>query len=105
MERLKVLLFSFRSLTFNSATSRAAVVDTIFEPVFWIIDHVVRILGPVSNLFQHHNNIWLVCVFFSCTYQCVKSLAGKGWVIFFCQISQGGKTNINQGIKKTHSLQ
>ena len=49
MERFKVLLFILRSLTFNSATSRATVVDTIFEPVFWIVDHFVRILGPVSN--------------------------------------------------------
>ena len=49
MERLKIMLFTLRSLTFNSATSRVAVVDTIFEPVFWIVDHFVRILGPVSN--------------------------------------------------------
>jgi len=49
MERLKVLLFTLRSLTFNSGTSRAAVLDTIFEPVFWIVDHFVGILGPVSS--------------------------------------------------------
>lgn len=49
MERfIKVPLFTLRSLTFNSAISRAAVVDTVFEPVFWIVDHFVRILGPVS---------------------------------------------------------
>lgn len=50
MERLKVLVFSLRSLTFNSGTSRAVVIDTIFEPVFWIIDHFVRILGPAFVL-------------------------------------------------------
>ena len=49
MQRLRVVLFSLRSLTFNSETSRAVVLDTVFEPVFWVIDHFVRILGPVSE--------------------------------------------------------
>ncbi|KAM7442821.1 Palmitoyltransferase zdhhc16 [Porites harrisoni] len=50
MQRLRVVLFSLRSLTFNSETSRAVVLDTVFEPVFWVIDHFVRILGPAFVL-------------------------------------------------------
>ena len=48
IERLRVFLFTLRSLTFNTSTSRAVVLDTIFEPVFSLVDHLARIIGPVS---------------------------------------------------------
>ena len=50
-ERLKVARFAIRSLTFNSVTNRAVVLDTAFEPVFWIVDHFLYILGPVSSIY------------------------------------------------------
>ncbi|XP_068708962.1 palmitoyltransferase ZDHHC16-like [Montipora capricornis] len=50
VERLKVVLFALRSLTFNSGTSQAVVLDTIFEPVFSVVDHLARIIGPAFVL-------------------------------------------------------
>ena len=45
---LKLLLFTLRSLTFNTKTSRAVILDTAFEPVFCLIDKFVGVLGPVG---------------------------------------------------------
>lgn len=50
IERLRVFLFTLRSLTFNTSTSRAVVLDTIFEPVFSLVDHLARIIGPAFVL-------------------------------------------------------
>ena len=37
-----------RSLAYNSLASWANIVDVLIQPLFWIIDHVVRYTGPVS---------------------------------------------------------
>jgi len=50
IERSRVFLFTLRSLTFNTSTSRAVVLDTIFEPVFSLVDHLARIIGPAFVL-------------------------------------------------------
>ncbi|KAK2572587.1 Palmitoyltransferase ZDHHC16 [Acropora cervicornis] len=50
IERLRVFLFTLRSLTFNTSTSLAVVLDTIFEPVFSLVDHLARIIGPAFVL-------------------------------------------------------
>ena len=36
------------SLFYNSLTSWSSCTDTCFGPLFWIVDHTVRFLGPVS---------------------------------------------------------
>ncbi|XP_078357853.1 palmitoyltransferase ZDHHC16B-like isoform X2 [Oculina patagonica] len=81
MERLKVLLFTLRSLTFNSVTSRAAVVDTIFEPVFWIVDHFVRILGPAFVLLVIGLTTSVVVIYYSFLLPVILEYSTP-WIVF-----------------------
>lgn len=39
-----------RSLLYNSFTNSDAVLDSLFEPVYWLVDHVTRWFGVVSAL-------------------------------------------------------
>ena len=49
-EYFRMIKFSLRALTYNSFTSSSAVLDTVMEPIFWIVDHLSRRIGPVSNI-------------------------------------------------------
>lgn len=37
-----------RSLLYNSFTNSDVVLDSLFEPVYWLVDHVTRWFGVVS---------------------------------------------------------
>lgn len=37
-----------RSLFYNSFTDSDVVLDSLFEPVYWLVDHVTRWFGVVS---------------------------------------------------------
>lgn len=39
-----------RSLLYNSFTNSDVVLDSLFEPVYWLVDHVTRWFGVVSTL-------------------------------------------------------
>lgn len=39
-----------RSLLYNSFTNSDAVLDSLFEPIYWLVDHVTRWFGVVSAL-------------------------------------------------------
>lgn len=39
-----------RSLLYNSFTNGDVVLDSLFEPVYWLVDHVTRWFGVVSAL-------------------------------------------------------
>lgn len=38
-----------RSLLYNSFTNGDVVLDSLFEPVYWLVDHVTRWFGVVSH--------------------------------------------------------
>lgn len=38
-----------RSLLYNSFTNGDVVLDSLFEPVYWLVDHVTRWFGVVST--------------------------------------------------------
>lgn len=39
-----------RSLLYNSFTNSDVVLDSLFEPIYWLVDHVTRWFGVVSTL-------------------------------------------------------
>lgn len=39
-----------RSLLYNSFTNGDVVLDSLFEPIYWLVDHVTRWFGVVSTL-------------------------------------------------------
>ena len=45
-----MLRLTYHSLFYNSLTSFHTIVDTMMEPLFWCVDHLVRYLGPVRLL-------------------------------------------------------
>lgn len=38
-----------RSLLYNSFTNGDVVLDSLFEPIYWLVDHVTRWFGVVSH--------------------------------------------------------
>ena len=42
-----MLKLTYWSLFYNTLTSWSSIMDAAMEPVFWIVDHFVRYLGPV----------------------------------------------------------
>lgn len=39
-----------RSLLYNSFTNGDVVLDSLFEPIYWLVDHVTRWFGVVSTI-------------------------------------------------------
>nr|XP_058967600.1 palmitoyltransferase ZDHHC16B-like isoform X1 [Pocillopora verrucosa] len=81
MERLKVLLFAWHSLTFNAQISRAVVVDTIFEPVFCLFDFFVRILGPAFLLVVIGLTTSVVVIYYAYLLPVIQEYSTP-WVVF-----------------------
>ena len=48
-DQCRYVKFCLRSLTHNSFNNRGMGLDTCMEPLFWIVNHVTRYMGPVST--------------------------------------------------------
>ncbi|XP_038070729.1 palmitoyltransferase ZDHHC16-like isoform X2 [Patiria miniata] len=46
-DRYRYIKFCLRSLTYNFFTNRNMVLDTCMEPLFWLVNHITRYMGPL----------------------------------------------------------
>ncbi|CAL1525970.1 unnamed protein product [Lymnaea stagnalis] len=75
-KRLKVLVCeyftSFRiiymSLFYNQFTSWNTAIDTAFEPMFWLVDHTTRFMGPIMVTLVVLLTTLVVMVFYVCIF-------------------------------------
>lgn len=93
-ERVRIARFAFRSLTFNSVTNRAVVLDTAFEPVFWIVDHFLYILGPAFVIVVFGLITSVVVIYYTALLPPIVEQGSRWWTAFHLVIAHWLLVNI-----------
>ncbi|XP_072095104.1 palmitoyltransferase ZDHHC16-like [Mobula birostris] len=69
-----------RSLTYNSFTNGDVVLDSLFEPIYWLVDHVTRWFGVVFVVLVVFLTTTIVLIVYICVLPVILSTYPAGWI-------------------------
>ncbi|XP_059803113.1 palmitoyltransferase ZDHHC16B-like isoform X1 [Hypanus sabinus] len=69
-----------RSLTYNSFTNSDVVLDSLFEPIYWLVDHVTRWFGVVFVVLVVFLTTTIVLIVYICVLPVILSTYPAGWI-------------------------
>ncbi|XP_055879545.1 palmitoyltransferase ZDHHC16-like isoform X2 [Biomphalaria glabrata] len=82
----KTLRIIYLSLCYNHFTTCSTVLDTACEPMFWIVDHTTRFMGPIMVTLVVLLTTMVVMVFYICIFPHIyyqKDILWSGFHLFF----------------------
>ncbi|XP_072883119.1 palmitoyltransferase ZDHHC16B-like isoform X1 [Hemitrygon akajei] len=69
-----------RSLTYNSFTNSDVVLDSLFEPIYWLVDHLTRWFGVVFVVLVVFLTTTIVLIVYICVLPVILSTYPAGWI-------------------------
>ncbi|XP_059152933.1 palmitoyltransferase ZDHHC16-like [Physella acuta] len=81
-ECLQSVRIIFLSLCYNQFTSWNTAMDTAFEPMFWVVDHTARYMGPIMVTMVVLLTTLVVMVFYACIFPHIYYQKDIFWSVF-----------------------
>ncbi|XP_048406733.1 palmitoyltransferase ZDHHC16B isoform X2 [Stegostoma tigrinum] len=70
------------SLVYNSFTNNDVVLDSLFEPIYWLVDHVTRWFGVVFVILVIILTTTIVMIVYICVLPVIVSTYPVGWIVW-----------------------